>query len=128
MMCVTPAAAAFTVCNQTLDIANVAVGEAVGEQIETRGWWVVAPNRCASVVQGDIKSRFIYVHAQDVRGKILNEGEHKFCLLPRQFRISGTGDCWSRGFGVGPFKEVDTREAKDWTLFLREGKAEGPSQ
>lgn len=115
-----PAAAAFTICNQMLDIANVAIGEAVGDLIETRGWWVVAPNRCASVIQGDIKSRYVYVHAVDVRGRELFEGGSTFCMLPRQFRISGTKDCWKRGYATGNFHEVDTQDTRDWTLFLRE--------
>lgn len=117
-----PAFAAFTICNQMLDIANIAVGEASGDQIETRGWWVVAPNRCASVIPGDIKSRYIYVHAVDVRGKVLLEGGTVFCLLPRQFRIAGTQDCWKRGYATGVFHEIDTRDTRDWTLFLREAR------
>lgn len=118
----TPAKAAFTICNQGLDIANVAIGEASGEQIETRGWWVIAPNRCANVIHDDLKSRYVYVHATDVRGKVLMDGEATFCTLPRQFRIVGTKDCWQRGYTTGAFREIDTRQAKDWTLFLREDR------
>lgn len=119
----TAARAAFTICNQALDIANVAIGEASGEQIETKGWWVIAPNRCANVIPDELKSRYIYVHATDVRGKVLLDGDAIFCTLPRQFRIVGTKDCWQRGYTTGAFREIDTRQAKEWTLFLREDRS-----
>jgi uncharacterized membrane protein len=115
--------AAFTVCNQMLDIANVAIGESAGDQIETRGWWVVAPNRCADVIPQNIKSRYVYVHALDVRGRVLVEGTTRFCTAPRQFKIAGTQNCWERGYTSGTFKEVDTKDADSWTLFLREQPA-----
>ena len=116
----TPARAAFTICNQMLDIANVAIGEGVGEKIETRGWWVVAPNRCADVIPDKLKSRYIYVHAVDVRGKLMLQGSARLCTLPRQFRIEGNQDCWTRGYTTGNFHEVDTQDAQSWTLFLKE--------
>lgn len=115
-----PASASFTVCNQMLDIANVAIGEGVKDAIETRGWWVVAPNRCADIIPSELKTRYIYVYAVDVRGEVLLQGSVKFCTLPRQFRIKGAQDCWKRGFTTGIFQEVDTRDAQSWTLFLRE--------
>ncbi len=115
--------AAFTVCNQMLDIANVAIGETTGSTIETRGWWVVAPNRCADIIPGDLKNRFIYIHAVDVRGRVLIEGTSRFCTAPRQFRVSGGQNCWQRGFTTGDFREIDTGDTQSWTLFLKEAGA-----
>lgn len=139
--------AAFTICNQMLDIANVAIGEGTteaaptgapndapangadetagaqadqGERIETRGWWVIAPNRCADVIPDKLKNRYIYVHAVDVRGRVLLAGDERFCTLPRQFRIEGASECWKRGFTTGTFALVDTQDAQSWTLFLKE--------
>lgn len=126
-LCISSSAnASFTVCNQMLDIANIAIGEGVDDAIETRGWWTVAPNRCADIIPDKLKTRYIYVYAIDVRGEILLEGSAKFCTLPRQFRIKGALDCWKRGYTTGRFQEVDTRDAQSWTLFLREQRSEAP--
>jgi uncharacterized membrane protein len=115
------AAADFTVCNQTLDIANVAIADSAAGSLESRGWWVIAPNRCADLVKGKLKSRYVYVHAVDGRGLAMLDGGARLCTSPRQFKASGGLDCWERGYTIGMFKEVDTKDAQSWTLFLREG-------
>jgi uncharacterized membrane protein len=114
------AAADFTVCNQTLDIANVAIAEGVAGTLESRGWWVIAPNRCADLVKGALKSRYVYIHAVDGRGLAMLDGGARFCTASRQFRVTGGEACWQRGYTIGKFKEVDTKDAQSWTLFLRE--------
>jgi uncharacterized membrane protein len=114
------AAADFTVCNQTLDIANVAIAESGGGALESRGWWVIAPNRCADLIKGKLKSRYVYVHAVDGRGLAMLDGGARFCTASRQFRVTGGEACWQRGYTIGKFKEVDTKDAQSWTLFLRE--------
>lgn len=120
-----PAWPAFTVCNQTFDIANVAIGDASSGRMMTRGWWVVAPNRCADIVTGALKSRYFYLHAVDVRGNLMVPGEARFCTRPHQFEIDGTDDCWRRGHASGLFREIDTKDAQSWTVFLREPAPEG---
>ena len=114
------AAAEFTVCNQTLDIANVAIAEGGAGKLESRGWWVIAPNRCADVIKGKLKSRYVYVHAVDGRGFAMLDGSARFCTASKQFRVVGSESCWQRGHTIGAFKEVDTKDAQSWTLFLRE--------
>lgn len=115
-----PAWPSFTVCNQTFDIANIAIGDATSGQIVTRGWWVIAPNRCADIVVGDLKSRYFYLHAVDVRGNLMLPGDARFCTRPHQFEVEGTTDCWQRGHATGLFQEIDTKDAQSWTVFLRE--------
>lgn len=125
----TPAHAALTVCNQTLDIANLALavsgdtsGEAAGDGVEGRsqGWWVVAPNRCAEIVPDDLGEETYHLLAVDVRGGLLVTGEVAFCTAPRSFEIEGRGNCWLRGHTKGNFVAVETGGARDWTVFLRE--------
>jgi uncharacterized membrane protein len=120
LLTLSSANAGFTICNQTLDIANVAIGESSSGALETRGWWVVAPNRCADIISGDLKSRYVYVHAVDGRGLTLLEGKTILCTSTHQFKVVGKENCWQRGFTTGSFQEVDTKEAQGWTLFLRE--------
>lgn len=114
------ARAEFAVCNQTLDIANVAIAESSSGTLKSSGWWVIAPNRCANVVEGVLKSRYVYVHAVDGRGRTLLDGSNELCADLKQFVIDGQENCWLRGLTSAKFSEVDTKDAQSWTLFLRE--------
>jgi uncharacterized membrane protein len=116
----TPAFAEFAVCNQTLDIANVAIAESSSGALKSSGWWVIAPNRCANVVEGVLKSRYVYIHAVDGRGRALLDGKAEFCTDLKQFAIEGQEKCWLRGFTSANFTEIDTKDAQSWTLFLGE--------
>jgi uncharacterized membrane protein len=115
-----PAFAEFAVCNQTLDIANVAIAESSSGALKSSGWWVIAPNRCANVVEGVLKSRYVYIHAVDGRGRALLDGKAEFCTDLKQFAIEGQEKCWLRGFTSANFTEIDTKDAQSWTLFLGE--------
>ena len=59
----TPARADFSVCNQTLDVVNVAIGHKVGETFRTEGWWTIGSNQCARVIREDLNTRYVYVFA-----------------------------------------------------------------
>ncbi|MCF6445760.1 DUF1036 domain-containing protein [Nereida sp. MMG025] len=114
-----PAYANFQFCNQTLDVANVAIGTYKGTDWETSGWWTVGPNQCANVIQDILPSRYIYVFARDVFNRPLLEGTTGMCIDPDEFRILGRGDCLLRGHLAAQFFEVDTRRSERWTFFLR---------
>lgn len=116
-----PASAAFTVCNQTSDIANVAIGEQVEGQMRTEGWWAIAANRCADVIKVKLANRYIYVHAVDVQGRPVLKGSVALCVDTKKFQISGKDDCWQRNHLRGLFTEVDTQSSDNWTLFLKDG-------
>jgi len=114
-----PAAAQFQICNQTLDLANVAVGIPSGAGFDSRGWWKIGPNQCATVIRKPIEGRFLYVFATDIFGKELLSGTVPLCIAPDRFVIEGATDCALRGHVEARFIEVDTGENADWTLFLR---------
>jgi len=119
-----PAQAEFAICNQSLDVMNVAIGEDVTIEtdpettFETRGWWTIGPNQCANVIREELTTRYIYVYAQDVIGLPLLNGTTEMCISPRRFTIRGAQDCWSRGNIAAGFIEVDTVKTQRWTLFL----------
>ncbi len=115
-----PAIAGFTVCNQTLDVVNVAIGSQEGNTFTTRGWWTVGTNQCAHVIKGDLATRFVYVYAEDVFGRQLLSGGNSMCIGTALFSIDATDQCWQRGFKAANFLEVDTRMELNWTLFLDE--------
>ncbi|HRK43969.1 MAG TPA: DUF1036 domain-containing protein [Gemmobacter sp.] len=113
------AAAQFQVCNQTLDLANVAIGQPGSEGFETRGWWKIGPNQCATVIRKPLTSRYLYVFATDVFGKELLSGAVPMCIGTERFVIEGAADCALRGLVEARFIEVDTGQTDDWTLFLK---------
>lgn len=113
-----PAAAQFAVCNQSFDVVNIAIGREIQGDFQTEGWWTVGPNQCANVVKHALKSRYIYIYAQDVFGQPILRGTTQMCISSRKFILRGITECWSRGNVTAGFIEVDTQETPRWTLFL----------
>lgn len=118
-----PAAAQFSVCNQTLDVLNLAVGQEVEGTFQTQGWWTIGANRCVDVIREELTSRYIYVYASDVFNQPILEGDVDMCVDSKRFTIDGTEDCWQRGHKVARFAEIDTQAMDRWTLFLKEPAA-----
>ncbi|MEL7184687.1 MAG: DUF1036 domain-containing protein [Pseudomonadota bacterium] len=113
------AQAAFTICNRTFDVANVAIGTEAGGDVTTEGWWKIGPNQCAQVIRQPLDLRNVYVFALDVFGRELLSGAVPLCVGPEKFRIGGARqDCVLRGHLDARFLEVDTGEARAWRLFL----------
>ena len=116
-----PARAEFKVCNQTLDVVNVAIGHLADGEFTTEGWWTIGSNACAAVIRGDLTVRHIFVYATDVFGQPLLEGTEPMCIGEDRFKIApGTGDCWARSYREEKFYDVDTQATDRWTLFLTE--------
>jgi uncharacterized membrane protein len=116
-----PASADFSVCNQTLDVVNVAIGHLAAEGFTTEGWWTIGSNACASVIREDLAVRHIFVYATDVFGQPLLEGTVPMCIGEERFKIvPGTGECWSQGYREEKFFDVDTLDQSNWRLFLTE--------
>jgi uncharacterized membrane protein len=111
--------AEFSVCNQSLDVLNVAIGYEQDGDFQTEGWWSVGANRCVDVVREPLKMRYIYVYAEDVFGQAVAEGNVASCVDNKRFLIRGTTDCWIRGHKEAHFLEVDTKSQERWTLFLK---------
>ncbi|MCO5082345.1 MAG: DUF1036 domain-containing protein [Rhizobiaceae bacterium] len=110
--------AEFTVCNQTLDVVNIAVGQEVEAAFQTDGWWTIGANQCVNVIREELKNRYIYIYATDVFGQPILSGSTEMCVEKRRFTIRGIEECWQRGHIAAPFYEVDTLEQARWTLFL----------
>lgn len=112
------ARAQFAVCNNSLDVVNVAIGMEDGQQFSTEGWWTIGSNQCATVIRDELTKRFIYVYAHDVFGQDVLNGTVDMCVDDHRFAIEGTQSCWTRGYRKAPFLEVDTQAVSRWTLFL----------
>ena len=111
-------AAQFSVCNQTFDVVNVAIGQFKYDAFETSGWWTVGPNQCANVIDEVLTARYVYAFAQDVFGRVILSGSVPMCVAPARFEIRGESDCLVRGYIEARFFEVDTLRTERWTLFL----------
>jgi len=116
-----PARAEFTVCNRTLDVVNVALGEEAGGLFQTEGWWTIGANRCVNVIRDDLANRYVYIYATDVFGNAILRGSVEMCIDRRHFTIRGIKDCWQRGHIAARFQEVDTLAQIRWTMFLTGG-------
>jgi uncharacterized membrane protein len=112
--------AEFTVCNQTLDVVNLAVGQKVGNADQTDGWWTIGANQCVNVIREELANRYIYIYATDVFGHAILTGSIEMCIERRRFSIRGIDECWPRGHIAAKFLEVDTLEQVRWTFFLTE--------
>lgn len=113
-----PARAEFTVCNQTLDVVNLAVGQDNEGVFQTDGWWTVGANQCTDVIREELTNRYVYVYATDVFSHPMLSGTTEMCVGRKRFTIRGIEDCWLRGYVAAPFFEVDTQDQVRWTLFL----------
>ena len=113
-----PAFAEFAVCNQSIDVINVSIGQQIGGEFQTEGWWTIGANQCADVIRKPLDSRFIYVFATDVFGQEVLNGSTPMCVGVKRFTIKGDDSCWERGYMQERFFEVDTQSVERWTLFI----------
>lgn len=111
--------AQLMVCNQSLDVLNVALGFEESDEFQTEGWWSIGANRCSSVVRQSLAGRYYYLYAEDVFGQPVLSGAVPACVDAKRFKISGTSGCWVRGLREAPFAEVDTQSQSRWTVFLK---------
>jgi uncharacterized membrane protein len=116
-----PAHAQFRVCNQTLNLFNVAIGRPVeGNLFTTEGWWTLAANSCTSPIKEPLESSYFYLYGTDIYGEPAIVGSTDMCVDTKQFTIRDQKDCWVRGYQQARFLEVNTGNARSWTVFIRD--------
>ena len=113
-----PAHADLKLCNTTSSRIGVAIGYQDPSGWTTEGWWNVAPQTCETLYKGSLSSRFYYIHAIDYDRGGEWAGKSVMCTADKSFTIRGVQDCPRRGYKGTGFFEVDTQEAKDWTIRL----------
>jgi uncharacterized membrane protein len=113
-----PARADLKLCNTTSSRIGVAIGYQDPNGWTTEGWWNVAPQTCETLYKGALSSRFYYIHAIDYDRGGEWAGKSVMCTVDKAFTIRGVQDCIRRGYKGTGFFEVDTQEAKDWTIRL----------
>lgn len=113
-----PVAADLKLCNSTSSRIGVSIGYRDGDGWATEGWWNIASQTCETLLKGTLASRFYYVHAVDYDRGGEWAGANLMCTTDKSYTIRGVTDCQQRGFNRTGFFEVDTKEAKDWTIRL----------
>lgn len=119
------ARADFRVCNDTTSLVGVALGYFENGKWVTEGWWQVPRETCASLVEGDLNSRFYYLYAEDADRGGQWGGDMFLCTSDREFKIEGVEDCFARGHRKTGFFEIDTSNKESWMVRLTE---EGQSE
>ena len=112
------ARADLKLCNTTSSRIGVAIGYQDPADWTTEGWWNIAPRTCETLYKGALSSRFYYIHAIDYDRGGEWAGKSVMCTTEKSFTIRGVQDCGRRGYKGTGFFEVDTQEAKDWTIRL----------
>jgi uncharacterized membrane protein len=118
-----PALADFRVCNATQSLVGVAIGYRAQAGWVTEGWWHIEASSCKTLIEGALASRYYYLYAEDAQRGGRWEGEINMCVAEREFKISGPGDCFARGFQRAGFQEYDTREQSSWMVQLTDEPA-----
>ena len=112
------AQAELKLCNATASRVGVAVGYQDANGWATEGWWNIASKTCEVVLKTGVPSRFVYVHAVDYDRGGAWAGTNFMCTSEKSFVIRGVQDCPKRGHERSGFFEIDTGDAKEWTVRL----------
>ncbi len=110
--------AELKICNTTSTRVGVAIGYQDPTGWSTEGWWNIASQTCETLLKGNVPSRFVYVHAVDYDRGGEWTGTNFMCTDDKSFAIRGVQDCQKRNYKRSGFFEVDTGEAKEWTIRL----------
>ena len=112
------ARADFRVCNGTQNLVGVAIGYRATEGWVTEGWWQIPATTCATLIEGELQSRYYYLYAEDAARGGRWTGEVNMCVAENEFKITGVQDCFARGFQKMGFKEYDTGRQGSWMVQL----------
>ncbi len=112
------ARADIKLCNSTASRIGVSIGYQDAEGWATEGWWTISSQTCETLLKGTVPSQFIYVHAIDYDRGGEWAGANFMCTDDKSYIIRGVQDCSKRGYKRAGFFEVNTGEAKEWTVRL----------
>jgi uncharacterized membrane protein len=118
-----PAAAEFRVCNATQNLVGVAIGYRSKEGWISEGWWQIPATECATLIEGQLQSRYYYLYAEDAARGGRWTGNVNMCVAENEFKITGVQDCYARGFQQFGFKEYDTGRQGSWMVQLTDTPA-----
>ncbi len=120
-----PARADLKLCNASESRVGIAIGYLDAKGWATEGWWNISAQTCETLLKGAVPSRFVYIYAVDYDRGGEWSGTNFMCTHDKSFAIRDVKDCQQRGYRRTGFFEVDTGEAKDWTIRLTDPEDAG---
>lgn len=118
LVCLHPARAGLEVCNKAKVAAKVALGRFDGRAWKSKGWWVILPGKCLTLIEGPLDSRYYYLYGADGGSGTWN-GDTDFCTKTNgRFEIAGRANCAARGYDRKGFFEIDTKNEAHWKQSL----------
>jgi uncharacterized membrane protein len=99
----------YAVCNDSPDMALVALGQKIPAGWNTRGWWKIAPGSCGKLISDKLATNALYLLAERPDGRTLVSGAEKFCVTTIEFEVQGRGHCRNRGLVEAGFAKIDVR-------------------
>lgn len=123
-----PAAADFRVCNSSQNLVGVAIGYRGAEGWVSEGWWQVPASTCATLIEGELQSRYYYLYAEDAARGGRWTGDVNMCVAENEFKIIGVDDCYARSYQRMGFKEYDTGRQGSWMVQLSDTPSTQESQ
>jgi uncharacterized membrane protein len=118
-----PAQAELKLCNKTNSQVFTAVGFQENGRWVSSGWWTLDPEECKTVIGGNLKNKYYYVHGHTVERNTVWEGSHPFCVTQQGFNSLPDGNCSERS---EKFFQVDTGDHSSFTQSLTL-QSQGPS-
>lgn len=122
------AKADLRICNDTASLIGVALGYRKDGDWVSEGWWQLPGETCASLIEGDLSSRYYYLYAEDGNRGGQWRGEIFMCIAEDEFKIDGVQECFTRGYSRTGFFEVDTNDKESWMVRLSEQGRSGGQQ
>ena len=122
------ARAEFRVCNATQNLVGVAIGYRAKEGWISEGWWQIPATTCATLIEGQLQSRYYYLYAEDATHGGRWTGNVNMCVAENEFKITGVQNCYARGYQQFGFKEYDTGRQGSWMVQLTDTPASQESQ
>ena len=107
-------------CNMTTSQVGVAIGYKSKDGWVAEGWWNIPSISCETLLIGDLRARFYYIYAVDYDRGGEWAGKAYMCTAPKAFTIKGVERCAERGYKKTGFIEIDTGNATDWTVRLKD--------
>lgn len=97
---------------------GVAIGYRAQDGWVSEGWWQVPSSTCATLIEGELQSRYYYLYAEDAAHGGRWTGDVNMCVAENEFKIAGVDDCYARSFQRMGFKEYDTGRQGSWMVQL----------
>lgn len=105
--------AAMSFCNRTQGPIQAAFGYREEGGWLSEGWWKIEPQQCVRVFGQPLTQRFYFYYANALTRPSRDavpfvwSGKYDFCIDIAPFKISGDGDCKTRGYQTKGFQQVD---------------------